>query len=497
MDFIVESGVTSVFLDFPLLEEAAGLTLVSADSEAEPFSEDFQVGFAITEDTDFSFTAPPFNPLGGTIEHSGTITLALGEAQVTVGEFSIGFDASRVSETASGFFVADTLEDSLGLEVLFDISAPGVAEVAGDELEISDADLLLAPELATALALPELTGADVGDTRVDATVAAVNTIDSGVTSVFLDFPLLEEAAGLTLVSADSEAEPFSEDFQVGFAITEDTDFSFTAPPFNPLGGTIEHSGTITLALGEAEVTVGEFSIGFDASRVSETASGFFVADTLEDSLGLEVLFDISAPGVAEVAGDELEISDADLLLAPELATALALPELAGADVGDTRIDAILTPAESEALLDTPFIRFQNSSIPGTYIYATGAEADNIRNLPDFIEEGLAFNAAIEPNDDLIALSRLESNEIPGRFLYVGEEELNSINADPNFSDAFTNQGIAFYVYGVGADQATPFSRFQNSDLPGSYLYATGEEADNIRANFTNFIEEGTAFEAVI
>ena len=323
-------------------------------------------------------------------------------------------------------------------------------------------------------------------------------VESGVTSVFLDFPLLEEAAGLTLVSADSEAEPFSEDFQVGFAITEDTDFSFSTSPFSPLEGTIEHSGTITLALGEAQVTVGEFSIGFDASRVSETASGFFVADTLEDALGLEVLFDISAPGVVEVTGDELEISDADLLLAPELATALALPELAGADVGDTRIDAILTPTESEVLLDTAFIRFQNSSIPGTYVYATGAEADNIRaNLPGFIEEGLAFNAAIEPNDDLIALSRLESNEIPGRFLYVGEEELNSINADPNFANAFTNQGIAFYVYGVDANQATPFSRFQNSDLPGSYLYATGEEADNIRANFTNFIEEGTAFEAVI
>ena len=323
-------------------------------------------------------------------------------------------------------------------------------------------------------------------------------VESGVTSVFLDLPLLEEAAGLTLVSVDSEAEPFSEDFQVGFAITEDTDFSFSAPPFNPLGGTIEHSGTITLALGETQVTVGEFSIGFDASRVSETASGFFVADTLEDALGLEVLFDISAPGVAEVTEDNLEISDADLLLAPELATALALPELTGADVGDTRIDAILATADSPALLDTPFVRFQNSGIPGNYVYATGAEADNIRaNLPGFIEEGLAFNAAIEPNDDLIALSRLESNEIPGRFLYVGEEELNRINEDPNFSNEFTNQGIAFYVYGVGANQATPFSRFQNSDLPGSYLYATGEEADNIRANFPNLIDEGTAFEAVI
>ena len=324
-------------------------------------------------------------------------------------------------------------------------------------------------------------------------------VESGVTSVFLDLPLLEEAAGLTLVSIDSEAEPFSEDFQAGFAITEDTDFSFEfvpiPPSFTPLGGTIEHSGTITLALGDTQVTVGEFSIGFDASRISETASGLFVADTLEDPLGLEILFDIGAPGAIALANDELVISDADLLLAPELATALALPDLAGADVGDTRIDATVS-ADDDDLLDKPFIRFQNSDVLGTYVYATGAEADNIRaNLPGFVEEGVAFNAAIEPNDDLIALSRLESNQLPGTFLYVGEEELNSINEDPNFSNAFTNQGIAFYVYGVGANQETPFSRFQNSNVPGTYLYATGAEADNIRANLPGFVDEGIAFEA--
>ncbi|MEM9275437.1 MAG: hypothetical protein AAGA80_21090, partial [Cyanobacteria bacterium P01_F01_bin.143] len=149
-------------------------------------------------------------------------------------------------------------------------------------------------------------------------------------------------------------------------------------------------------------------------------------------------------------------------------------------------------------LDTEFVRFQNSSIPGTYVYATGEEADSIRsNQPGFVEEGVAFSAAIEADDDLIALNRLESNQLPGTFLYVGEEELASINADPNFSNAFTDQGVAFYVYGAGAGEETPFSRFQNSDVPGTYLYATGEEADSIRANFPGFIDEGIAFEVAI
>ncbi|MEM8828063.1 MAG: DUF4347 domain-containing protein [Cyanobacteria bacterium P01_G01_bin.19] len=197
--FTVESGVTSVFLDFPLLEQAAGITLVSADSEAEPFSEDFQVGFAITEETDFSFAPVPFTPLGGTIEHDGTITIALGDAQFTLGEFSIGFDPSRVSETASGFFVADTLDDPLGLEVLFDVGNPDDVSVSNGDFDLGDADLLLAPELATALGLNDLAGADIGDTRIDAVVTEEIDSDVPVVSFTASTDLLNEEEGTELV----------------------------------------------------------------------------------------------------------------------------------------------------------------------------------------------------------------------------------------------------------------------------------------------------------
>lgn len=180
--FAVESGVTSVFLDLVLLESAAGLSLVGVDSEATPFSDDFQVGFAINDETDFTY-AVPFSPVGGTIEHDGTVTFALvasPSTQITVGEFSIGFDAGRVTDAASGFFVADTLADN-GLDILFDISAPGLVEASESALTLADADLLLAPEFAEVLGLPALTGADVGDARVDAT-----TTDDEVSGLFLD-----------------------------------------------------------------------------------------------------------------------------------------------------------------------------------------------------------------------------------------------------------------------------------------------------------------------
>ncbi|MGK7898918.1 MAG: calcium-binding protein [Xenococcus sp. (in: cyanobacteria)] len=143
----------------------------------------------------------------------------------------------------------------------------------------------------------------------------------------------------------------------------------------------------------------------------------------------------------------------------------------------------------------PFYRFQNSAVPGTYLYAAGTEAQNVRNnFPGFVEEGLAFNAAIEPGDDLIPLYRLQSRPRPGTYIFVGEEELNNITTDPNLSNNFIVEGIAFYVYDGAAEKGTDFIRFQNSAVPGTYLYASGSEADIIRENFPNFIEEGVAFE---
>ena len=170
---------------------------------------------------------------------------------ITVGNFSIGFDATRATDAASGFFIADTLGDSPN--ILFDLSNPGTLSLEESDLVIADADLLLAPEFATLLGNPDLQGTDVGDARVDATASSENSafqVASGVTSVALDLPLLE-SVGLSLTGADSEAEPFSEDFQVGFAITDATDFAFTLEPqFAPLGGTIEHTGSVSFALGD-------------------------------------------------------------------------------------------------------------------------------------------------------------------------------------------------------------------------------------------------------
>ena len=172
------------------------------------------------------------------------VAAEIGDFDLEVGDFSIGFDPARVSDDASGFFVADTITFNAPL---FDVGNPGVLSAEGDTLLLDEADLLVSPELAGVLGNEALIGADVGDARIDAELSGESefTVESGVTSVALDTALLASAAGLTLVGADSDAEPVNEDFQVGFAIVDETDLTFTtAGGLAPVAGSIEHSGSV-------------------------------------------------------------------------------------------------------------------------------------------------------------------------------------------------------------------------------------------------------------
>ena len=148
--------------------------------------------------------------------------------------------------------------------------------------------------------------------------------------------------------------------------------------------------------------------------------------------------------------------------------------------------------ETDSLLNTPINRFQNTALPGTYLFAGEAESQGIRaNFPNFVEEGQAFTVAVEPGDDLIRLNRFQNQNVPGTYLYAGEEESQNIRANfPNFVE----EGIAFYVYPGSADIGVDFYRFQNQNVPGTYIFVAGEERQNILANFPNFVEEGVAFE---
>lgn len=143
-------------------------------------------------------------------------------------------------------------------------------------------------------------------------------------------------------------------------------------------------------------------------------------------------------------------------------------------------------------LNTPFTRFQNTSVPGTYLFAGPAETANIRqNFPSFKEEGIAFQVGIEPNDSLLKFTRFQNINRPGTYLFAGPEESISIRQNfPNFQE----EGVAFYALGSSLNLGTQMYRFQNLLVPGTYLFVGAQERDTILSSFPNFRLEGEAFE---
>jgi hypothetical protein len=170
-EFQVESGTTSVFLDVPLLQ-SIGLNLTGTSDTVPPVSNDFLVGFDITPNTNFKFSDQGgFEYLGGSIEHSGSVTF---NNSIGVGNFSIGFDAARVDNTKSGFFVKDTLS-TIGT-ILFDIGSIDTLQFSDKNLKVGG-NLLVSPEFAgvltSALNAPNLTGAVVGKAQTNAIAESV------------------------------------------------------------------------------------------------------------------------------------------------------------------------------------------------------------------------------------------------------------------------------------------------------------------------------------
>ena len=173
------------------------------------------------------------------------------------------------------------------------------------------------------------------------------------------------------------------------------------------------------------------------------------------------------------------------------------------DVIASMANGSVSPEDAQVLLNQTILlpntlnRFQNSDTPGSYMYAGEEESVNIRaNFPQFVEEGEAFEVSLQAkdDDDLIAFNRFQNSDVPGSYIYAGEEE--SVNIRANFPQ-FVEEGIAFYTFGADADRGADIYRFQNSNQPGTFIFVGEEEAVNIRANFPQFVEEGIAFEVAL
>lgn len=180
-------------------------------------------------------------------------------------------------------------------------------------------------------------------------------VTGGQTSVLLDTNTLSAAASLDLssVSAGVIAPGDLGANSVAFGIN-----STTAPIFpttfaydaglSSFSGSNEHTGSVFFN-GDT-VGVRNFSIAYDAGRVGDSRSGFYV----ESTIGItEIRFDIENPSsvIAEISMLSIQ---ANLLVSNEFATflsdnGLASTDLAGADVGDALVNATPTPGSASIL----------------------------------------------------------------------------------------------------------------------------------------------------
>ncbi|WP_017296334.1 hypothetical protein [Geminocystis herdmanii] len=145
---------------------------------------------------------------------------------------------------------------------------------------------------------------------------------------------------------------------------------------------------------------------------------------------------------------------------------------------------------SDSLLNDTIDRFRTGD--GSYIFVGQEEQqDIVENQPHFVNEGIAFSASLDAQDDLIALNRFQHREKSGAYLYATEEESISIRQN---NPEFVEEGIAFYAFSADANKGVDFYRLNNN---GSYIYVAETEKDQIMAQYSNFILEGVAFEAIV
>lgn len=191
--------------------------------------------------------------------------------------------------------------------------------------------------------------------------AANVVIGGGQTSVLLDTATLSSAASLTLSGVSAGViSPGSLPGSVAFPVNSrtatapalPTTFQYDSTNFlGTFSGSIEHTGSVFFNANAVEV--GNFTIGYDAGRagsLSGAASGFYVASTK----GIPaILFDVENPTTLTPAESGLTVA-ADLLVSPEFAgflqaNNLATVNLAGADVGDALVQAVVPEPNSLVL----------------------------------------------------------------------------------------------------------------------------------------------------
>lgn len=174
---------------------------------------------------------------------------------------------------------------------------------------------------------------------------------NGQSNLFLD-PVVLAGLGISISGTTGTVTPAA-GYTVAYPIsarnaTPNTTFSYDPNDFlGTFAGVIEHTGTLSLQSALGTITLGDFTVGYDAARADATRSGFFIGDNRDLNAPL---FDIAATGATILpTATSLQLSGS-LLLSLEAATGLGNPILAGLNMGNGFVDAVSAVPEPSSLL---------------------------------------------------------------------------------------------------------------------------------------------------
>ena len=155
----------------------------------------------------------------------------------------------------------------------------------------------------------------------------------------------------------------------------------------------------------------------------------------------------------------------------------------GLELLDSDIDDLLSPV----------YRFFNTVAGGHFFTTSTSERDFVlNNLPQYLFEGVGFNASIVDGPNLIPIYRFFNTVAGGHFFTASEAERDFVR---NNLSQYVDEGIGFYAYGADANLGADVFRFFNTVAGGHFFTTSASERDLVLNSQPQYLFEGIGFEA--
>jgi len=443
---------------------------------------------------------------------SGTLTFAPNE---TIKNISVSILSDSIAEENETFFInlnnpiSAILTDSQGQGTITDNDSPAINNLAPSTINFLNPILGLAENtiIGTGIKVAELEIIDdglgtniLGLTGTDATSFTIQGTELFYIGPSPDFEVKNQYQ--VTVTVDDPTVGNTPDASANFTLTIiDVNENINQAPFVQIFLDDQTVPTEDNAGGKAFI--------FNVTRSGDTTGSTTVnwgvtGGAVSPANGADFVGGLLPTGTLSFAAGEIEKV---IIVNVQSDTFVETDEIFNVVLSNPTNNAFLTSAQGKILNDdtflddltTPMFRLRNNLIPGTYLFVGQEEAQSIANSPifssRFTNEGFAFAVASSPTDPLLQPFYRFANTAPGRegtYLFVGEDEKNFIVQN---IPSFRLDGVAFHALSAGAGNSSiNFSRFQNLTVPGTYLFTGPSETASVMGN-PNFILEGLAFAA--